>query len=393
MLYFAFNTRGITGSTDSTMVQNVTKTEEINMSDEFAFDIHVTNSVYHLIQAKLTQIIVYDDVSGDIEFVGRVTTTKEDSGKGTKSVTCHDGLSYLNDSFYDGPDGKKGQPFINYFINQMTCHNTQVGNDQTRTFNSVVYDSTNLDSQTTSGILQNDMEFTGKRTFDVFRDVMSELTWEMQLTYQLAAPHFTVAFAPYFGFKSRTPIVTGLNLKNLTKDRDFGEFYTRIYPIGGYCYDEKRLRLPSNNTNYSSSDDTTTWYDEVDNVNRKCYVENSKLVSKYGIYSIQKVYDDVVANSEAGLAIARHNLYVNAYNDAKKLTDRKETIQVQGYDLYKAGYPLDELKVHNYYQCIDTVTGIVVKARLKKMTKYYDKPFEPSLTLEYDGMDLEAEVI
>ena len=53
---------------------------------------------------------------------------------------------------------------------------------------------------------------------------------------------------------------------------------------------------------------------------------------------------------------------------------------------------MDELKVHNYYQCIDTITGTVVKARLKKKTTYFDKPFEPSLTLEYDGLDEDSEV-
>lgn len=393
MLYFAFNTRGMSGVTDSTRVQNCTKTEEINMSDEFEFDIHVTNPTYSLIQAKITHVMVYDDISGDIVFVGRVSTTKEDSSSGIKNVTCHDALSYLNDSFYDGVDGKKGIHFMNYLAQAHVCHNAQVDNDSRRTINGILYSQANLDSKSLQPLLPEDMEFSGKRTFDVLRDIADAIKWEFQVTYRLAAPHFTISVAPYFGFKSRTPIATGLNLKSLTKDRDFGEFYTRIYPIGGYCYDEKRLKLPYNDAQYySGTQPDAVWYDVVDGVTRKCYVENRKLVEKYGVYSTQIVYDDVVANTAAGLDVARHNLYARAYADAKKLNDRKETIQVQGYDLYKAGYPMDELKVHNYYQCIDTVTGTVVKARLKKMTTYYDKPYEPSLTLEWDGMDPEAEV-
>lgn len=400
MLYFAFNTRGMTGVTDSSEVQDCALTEEINMSDTFEFTIHASNPVYKLIQSKITYLTVFDDYCdmddsnnrGKVIFRGRVSTTKEDSGTAKKSVTCNDALSFLNDSFYNGPDAKAGQSIDSYFNSTYTLpvHNKALENDPFRTFQA-------FSKQNDNGAkLTDDISISGERTFDVLRALVDNLKWEFQLSYRLAVPHYTVTVAPYFGFKSRTPIVTGLNLKNLTKERDFGEFYTRIFPIGGYCYDEKRLQLYCQNSqegnNYTFVDPTEQWPDYIDGIYRNQYVDNVKLVQKYGVYPKYVVYDDIVANSPAFIDQARHNLYAKAYADAKKLTDRKETIQVNGYDLYRAGYPMDELKVHNYYQCIDTITGTVVKARLKKKTTYFDKPFEPSLTLEYDGLDEDSEV-
>jgi hypothetical protein len=400
MLYFAFNTRGMTGVTDSSEVQDCALTEEINMSDTFEFTIHASNPVYKLIQSKITYVTVFDDYCdmddsnnrGKVIFRGRVSTTKEDSGTAKKAVTCNDALSFLNDSFYNGPDVKTGQSIDSYFNTTytMAVHNKALENDPFRTFLA-------FSKQNDNGAkFTDDISISGERTFDVLRALVDNLKWEFQLSYRLAVPHYTVTVAPYFGFKSRTPIVTGLNLKNLTKERDFGEFYTRIFPIGGYCYDEKRLQLycqsSQEGNNYTFVDPTEQWPDYIDGIYRNQYVDNVKLVRKYGVYPKYVVYDDIVANSAATIDQARHNLYAKAYADAKKLTDRKETIQVNGYDLYRAGYPMDELKVHNYYQCIDTITGTVVKARLKKKTTYFDKPFEPSLTLEYDGLDEDSEV-
>ena len=399
MLYFSFNTRGMTGITDSTKVKDCTLTEEINMSSTFEFSIHASNPVYKLIIPKITYITVFDDYGdmddtlnhGKVIFRGRVSTTKEDSGTAMKSVTCNDPLTYLNDSYYNGPDAKKGQHLAGY-LHQLSCnvHNSAVAGDKARTYVNFVVTDTNND------ILGDDISISGERTFDVIRSLVDNLKWEFQLSYRADLPHYTLTISPYFGFKSRTPIATGLNLKNLTKDRDFGEFYTRIFPVGGYCFDERRLQLYSNGQYGDNSQSYVTsdlqWHDYVDNVDRNQYVDNVKLVKKYGVYPKRVVYDGIVANSAAALPIARHNLYAKAYADAKKLNDRKETIQVNGYDLYRAGYPMDELKVHNYYQCIDTITGTAVKARLKKKTTYFDKPFEPALTLEYDGLDEDSEV-
>lgn len=404
MLYFAFNTRGMTGVTDSTKVQDCSLTEEVNMSSTFEFTIHATNPVYDLVQPKITYVTIYDDY-GDIDdtnnhgkviFRGRVSTTKEDSGTAQKNVTCNDALSFLNDTYYDGVDAVKGNAIYAYINGGIAyMHNAVLEQDPWRTFYQFTIDNTNSTTNH-NGVLTENVELQGLRHFDVLRELAEAVNYEFRLLYRATAPHYSVTIAPYFGFMSRTPIATGLNLKNLTKDRDFGEFYTRIFPVGGYSYDERRLRLYSG-SQYGDNGSTYTppnikWHDYVDNVDRNQYVDNVKLVEKYGVYPKRVVYDDIVANTAAELPTARHNLYARAYADAKKLNDRKETIQVNGYDLYRAGYPMDELKVGNYYQCIDTITGTVVKARLKKKTSYADKPFEPALTLEYDGIDMDGEI-
>lgn len=399
MLYFAFNTRGMTGCTDSTKISSPAMSEEINMSTTFEFTIHASNPVYGLIQPKITYVTIYDDYGdmddpdnrGKVIFRGRVSTTKEDSASASKNITCNCPLDFLNDSFYTGPDVKKGYLLTSYFnADLLRVHNDLIENDPYRRFNQFIV------QEPEKAKLNDDISISGDRTFEALRTVLDALKWELKLSYSVSVPHYTVTVAPYFGFKSRTPIVTGLNLKNLTKDRDFGEFYTRIFPLGGYCYDEKRLQLyctASGEGNVNPfANPLATWHDYIDNVDRKQYIDNVKLVQKYGVYPKYVIYDDVVANSAATIDQARHNLYAKAYEDAKKLNDRKETIQVNGYDLYRAGYPMDELKVHNYYQCIDSVTGTVVRARLKKKTTYFDKPFEPSLTLEYDGIDEDSEV-
>jgi hypothetical protein len=399
MLYLAFNTRGMTGVTDSTKINDCSLTEEINMSDAFEFSISATNPVYPLIQSKITYITVFDDFAdiddtlnhGNVIFRGRVTSVKEDSSSAMKNVICNDALTFLNDSYYAGPDATKGQNIASYLNTQniATMHNMILENDSFRSFSSC-----NVISQT--GILTDNVSISGSRTYDAIRNLVDSLKWEFQLSYSFSSPHYSITIAPYFGFKSRTPIVTGLNLKKIATERDFGEFYTRIFPVGGYCYDEKRLQLYSTESQqanvYSYVDPSETWHDYIDNIDRKQYIDNVKLVRKYGVYPKYVVYEDIVANSPATIDQARHNLYATAYADAKKLNDRKYTIQVEGYDLYRAGYPMDELKVHNYYQCIDTVTGIVIKARLKKKTTNFDKPYEPTLTLEYDGLDEDGEV-
>lgn len=442
MLYFAFNMRGQTAVTDSTKVQNCSLTEEINLSSSFAFNMHSTDPAYSIVWPKITYITVYDDIYGDVIFRGRVTTTAEDSSTGMKSVTCNDALIFLNDSFYTNKDAVQGNHIYMYLSYLTKNHNDMVENDSWRSFvdtfyiqtslfsvienpqagknphdewwyeyngssysrsadTSVVsgktyYASSSLTTTNNNGYLTENLELTGKSSFEVLRTIAESIHWEFKLGYLPSTPHYKITMAPYFGFKSRTPIATGLNLKNLTKERDFGEFYTRIFPVGGYCFDERRLKLYSPNDYADNSSDnvppSVQWHDAIDNVMRNQYVDNVRLVNKYGIYPKYVVYDDIVANTAEDLRAARHNLYVAAYKDAQKLNDRKETIKINGYDLYKAGYPMDELKVSNYYQCIDTVTGTVIKARLKKKTTYFDKPYEPSLTLEYDGIDTESEV-
>jgi hypothetical protein len=113
------------------------------------------------------------------------------------------------------------------------------------------------------------------------------------------------------------------------------------------------------------------------------YVDNKELVKKYGRIFKCITFDNIVANSAADIPNARQRLYAAAADHARKLSEPKLDIDISAYDLKRAGFPVDELKVSNIYEVIDPITDLHVLARLTSMTRYYDKPLEPDLTFEY----------
>lgn len=408
MLYFHFNTKGITCVTTSDKVKEPVKVKEINKIDGFSFYIHLSNPVCDQIVEKLTRVTIFDDFGMDVTFRGRVYKKTSDSSTGFMYIICEGPLGYLRDTYWRGPDAQAGQHIMNY-VNGWLVPDCNLFLPDYAQFSFVGLQGPDGGplSANNSGTLIEDIELQGLSHFEVLDKLTSSIGWEFMVTYSPSTPHYSLYIAPYFGYKATTPIATGLNLKSLSKESDLGEFYNRVFPLGGYGYDGKRLTLKeariADATTIDSRPEYTSisgyptvtltgnsTYNYLTGETFSSYVENVPLVEKYGPISKCVIFDYIVANSPEEVPELRQLLYKAAQQHARRLSDKKEEFQISGYDIHRAGYPVDELITSNFYECIDIVTNTHVVARLSKMSYSYERPLEPDLEFIYNKADTEC---
>lgn len=395
MLYFHFNTLGVTSCSTSQTTRGFAQAWEVNAIDSFKFAIHLSDPSTNIIQKKITYVTVYDDVEEEVIFRGRVYSISS-STDGFMEVTCEGPLSYLKDGVYRGPDITQGTHFMSAFSGWAFVDYNLFVDAKRQFYPNVNWISTgSADSAWNTGAIKEDLEVQGSDYYDFFFKVMEALGFDFTISRRGSAPYWQINVGLNIGYQSTTPITVGLNLKSLTKsstDEDNG-FYTTVFPMGGYCYDNKRLQLKEPGINNPLDNRPAAFADSIpgnqvaagsSTGDTICsYIDNTKLVKKYGRIIKCVIFDNIVANSLSEKPAAKQKLYTAALDHAKKLSEPTFDFDISGYDLSKSGYPVDELVCGNYYEIIDPITNTHIVARLKAMTKYYEKPNEPDLTMEY----------
>lgn len=402
MLYFHFNTLGYVTCTTSERVKSPSQTWEVNKINSFKFAIHLTDPSSRNLRKRVTYVTIYDDVEDDVIFRGRVFSVSK-SSDGFAQVTCEGPLGYLHDGIYRGPDvtntytsGQStegyGTHVLSLFGGWMFLDYNQFVDAKRQFAPAIIWDGReSADKNWNNGLIREDLELNGLDCYEAFYKVIDALGWEFQLVYTQTAPHYQVHISQFFGYQCTTPITSSFNLKSSSVSSGDGDdgFYTSVFPMGGYSYDGKRLQLRDANVNspldvrsdaFRDSTPGNTWQG---NQLVCAYVDNKELVKKYGRIFKCVTFDNIVANSAADIPNARQRLYAAAADHARKLSEPKLDIDISAYDLKRAGFPVDELKVSNIYEVIDPITDLHVLARLTSMTRYYDKPLEPDLTFEY----------
>ena len=409
-MYIAINTLGHTACSDCSRISDKHLVKEVNKADNFTFTVYPGDPLFDLVYpGKCSYITAYDDIENDVAFRGRITSIEPESegNSASKAISCEGPLGYLADSIVQGLyittnntyRSSSGSETINetnydlrnFIYNAFSTamgHNAQVPADLEFSLQwDYAGNSVEEYNDTKNTICKEFHSFDGVTTLDALLELLDDIKWECYITYQMATPHFIIHFAPKFGMHVADPIVTGLNLKAMSESIDSNEIITRVFPMGGVGYDEKRLTLTS--TSWPSANFFST-YGPVDpnygapwfitraqgrssnGAYYNGYIDNDKLIAKYGVHVGVKIFDDIVANDSSEVYSKRGILFQKASDYTSKLSDVEDEFDISAYDLYRAGYPLNALTLHNFYTIRDTQLDITVEARLTKQDLNYD---------------------
>lgn len=398
-MIISVNSAGYTACSNCERIQNKKLVKEVNKADGFSFTVVPGDPIFDMLYAnKISHVIAYDDTQNEIVFRGRITSLnpQTDGVDSSKDVSCEGPLGYLRDSvvfgvYVESTKEEDGEEVPNrvYFGSVMSDfinnHNKQVAPElQFKAITIHNPDPLNEDF----GILKESHNFDGVTTMDAIVALLEDLDFECMVTWEKTIPHWTLHISPKFGYHAPDPIITGLNLKSLSESIDGSELVTSILPLGGVGYDEKRLMLGP----ISMGDDLDytpymspgaqggDWYNESQAWYAKMYVDNDTLVRKYGRHIGVEVFDDIVANAADEVKANRIALREKACEKAAKLSDVEDEFDISVYDLYRAGYDIGALTLHNTYTVRDVNLDITVEARFTKQELDYDNILESECT-------------
>ena len=233
--------------------------------------------------------------------------------------------------------------------------------------------------------LKEDLDLGGKTCYDAMDTIAKEfaMEWNINENNQLV-------MSKKFGVL-KGKLKTGVNLSSVSRSEDASDIYTAILPLGGVGYDEKRLSLTGiacNHYEYNTIRSTSVGpYAEANSGARNCpFVRNTLLCKLYGLRIKLVVYDDIVVNDPSEYKNARNNLLRKAQEDCDQLSNQSVTFNVKALDFVASpiGGPGPELKIYNFYQVEDYITGINAVLRLTKKDYSFDDPLNPSLTFVLD---------
>lgn len=398
-MIISVNSAGYTACSNCERIQNKKLVKEVNKADGFSFTVVPGDPIFDMLYAnKISHVIAYDDTQNEVVFRGRITSLnpQTDGVDSSKEVACEGPLGYLRDSvvfgvYVESTREENGEEVPNrvYFGSVMSDfinnHNKQVAPElQFKAITIHNPDPLNEDF----GILKESHNFDGVTTLDAIIALLEDLDFECMVTWEKTIPHWTLHISPKFGYHAPDPIITGLNLKSLSESIDGSELVTSVLPLGGVGYDEKRLMLGpisiGDDLDYtpymSPGAQGGDWYDESQAWYAKMYVDNDTLVRKYGRHIGVEVFDDIVANAADEVKANRIALREKACEKAAKLSDVEDEFDISVYDLYRAGYDIGALTLHNTYTVRDVNLDITIEARFTKQELDYDNILESECT-------------
>lgn len=415
------------GAIDGTLVTDVRHVVQVNVIDSFKFSVHFPASGHcNWLRPFCTMVTAYND--GELIFRGRVTNLNTDqSNNGTKQVTCEGEQGFLKDSFIF-PGSKNPnvtepeeeteesstpeavvigggsifpQPYLDIANPKAGTSVATVLAALVRVHNAFTCSALHLSGYEVANgaTLKNDLELGGKSVYEAM-DIIAEDTGMEWRAGRIYKGSFKLEMSKKFG-SVKGSLVTGINLQSVSKQESLDGVYTAIMPLGGYCYDEKRLSLSSYPCNDESKISRVVsgnfmGYDDADVGSReRPFIKNTALVKKYGLRIKTVVYDDICVNDPTEYAAKRDELLKRAQKDVSELAKDILSFSADAIDFAAStiGGPGPELSVYNYYNVSDYITGIDVKLRLTQKDTNYDDILNPGLTFELDDRTNVAEPI
>ena len=240
-------------------------------------------------------------------------------------------------------------------------------------------------------LLKADLDLGGQTCFDAMETLAKEFSveWDINSDNQLI-------LSKKFGVL-KGALKTGINLASVSRSEDASSVYTAILPLGGVGYDEKRLSLtgtPCNYFDYNTIHGSSVGHYENKNTGARSspIVRNTLLNKLYGLRIKLVVYDDIVVNDPSEYRNARNDLVRKAQEECDQLASQSIQFNVSAFDFEATpiGGPGPELKVYNFYQVEDYITGINAVLRLTKKDYNFDDPLNPSLTFVLDDSKQDA---
>lgn len=397
MLYIDTNLFGMRAAALSDWVSDPHRVREINEIDTFTFTTYPGSALYSNNVPKATYVKVYDDVSKEVIFRGRTVSVKNSISDNTsKEVTCEGEVGYLKDSFVHGLKFAQGTPV--FVVIQMLIINHNYFVDDARKFstNIIVDDMADLTDNETY-FIPEDVDLDCVTTYEAFKTLIDMMKWEFQVIHNTSSSHQyprVIHIARYFGYKARLPLALGINVSSIEQSLNTDELVTRVFPVGGVGYDERRLTLIDYNSPcpVEFGDDGSVITNPTTGMYAKMYIDNETLVNKWGVYPGIATFDDIVANTPEELPAKRQLLRLFGILYARSLSDVNEEISITAHDLYSTGYTGEPIELFNFYPVVDPVSGLNGLARLKKVDENYDDILNSSLEFDIKRIDKNSEV-
>ena len=344
--------------------------DEIAADDEIAFEISaktkLTLLIYPQFQAwgfpEKNTIVTMLDVDGhSMEFYGRVTDVQDSmdsSGKFCRRVTCANEMDFLDDTRTAAtiPANTYTMAILTTLFN---AHNATVGVNSPRRF-----EIGNI-SAVAGKSLADSITFDYVTTLEAIKKIFAETFGSEIRTRHIGGVNYIDVGK--FGSNSQTVIKISDNLQNIRVSRSAADrIVTRLIPLGGVGYNEKRLTIEQASGNTSGH----------------IYIDNAELVAKYGIHEGVLIVNDLTAKSSGQVAALSQQLYDIGVEAAAALSIPAVQITLSALDLQKLGLSgYSGFALGNTHMTICPKLGIYNDLRITGLKRKLSSPQNTELTI------------
>lgn len=366
---------------DAPKLLEATLTEEIGQLANFTFTIAKDNAGYSLIKDQNTQVWIYeDDINSpwndeekNILFAGRVIHISErisNDGKITKSVICADDRDFLNDSILDreeytlNPTTSTGK-----VLDLILQHNDKVGYRQGE---GTVEDIKQMSTSFIGTEYNSNYHYVidWQTTYSYIKEMCDRFGYETELVPTLIEPdrdryYLDLVLNDRLGKNSNVVLQDGINIQELTVEKDTTNYITRLFPLGAVLDDPgdgSRLVLPTED-------------DDTGNIHINDYmhcIDDDAKIAESGVICGMNIWDDVT-------------LTTNLKTKSKQYMANKSFIKVQytGQFLDLAGdeHPERRYCLGDTHRLVHSLLGIDTMVRIVYLKRNLIMPWEVEIKL------------
>lgn len=333
--------------TDGTIV------ESVNAVPSFSFTVYPNNPLYNDIVSYLSTIRVIDmDTDAEL-FCGRVITVSQymtADGRIYKIVSCEGELGYLCDTVQDIGSVPSGTHTTSLISNIIYEHNSN--NDNKFEVGSVEL-----------GGFPEGVDSDWQTTFDLLKYLyVDSMGGEIRMRKDDAGARL-IDYAKRFEEPSDTIIAVSDNLQSLSVAYNNVGLITRLYPLGGVMDNGKRLTVAASGKTQGSP-----------------YIDNAKLIAKYGIICGTVIYDDIRGDASNITSLALR-LWRRGMSYMDNLTVGEAQYSISALDLSVIDGSYDRLKLYGVYSLHNSLMNIFDSVRITGRTLYLDRPYLSKITI------------
>lgn len=344
--------------------------DEVAADDEIAYEISaktkLTLLIYPQFQAwgfpeKNTTVTMLDVDGHSMELYGRVTDVQDSmdsAGKYCRRVTCANEMDFLDDTRTAAtiPANTYTMAILTALLN---AHNATVGVNSPRRF-----EIGNI-SAVAGKSLADSITFDYVTTLEAIKKIFIETFGSEIRTRHIGGVNYIDVGK--FGSNSQTVIKISDNLQNIRVSRSAADrIVTRLIPLGGIGYNEKRLTIEQASGNTSGH----------------IYIDNAELVAKYGIHEGVLIVNDLTAKSSGQVAALSQQLYDIGVEAAAALSIPAVQITLSALDLQKLGLSgYSGFALGNTHMTICPKLGVYNDLRITGLKRRLSSPQNTELTI------------
>lgn len=330
--------------------------QNINEIDSFYFTYLPNNPIHTKIRPMITLIKVFNTLTGQYEFEGRVVTIEETLSENDLAfeVSCESELGFLHDSFQDFYEFR-GTPkeLLQRILNK---HNKVVESTKNFTLGTVEITDPNdyyyvfLDQTETS--------------WDAIQRTLID-TYGGELVMRKVGNNRYLNYVVQQGHRSDVSIALKKNLQSYSKLVDPTEIITRLKPLGTTLEPEEHDENEPLGVKYPRLD--------IKSANNGLdYIDNPELIKAFGVQGGVEVFDDITtvpALMKVGENFFKNQkLVLNQYN-------------VTALDLFLIGKDIESFEVGNTHLLDDPVMNVYEWLRIIGKSVDINEPQNSSLTI------------